>query len=175
MLRLFVDTSAWFAFANRDDPDHKGGRCAARKPRGRLITSNFIFDETVTLCQYRLGHSVAEKVGSVLLDSARVDLLRITPEDENAAWELFCNRADHTYSFTDCTSFVIMRRLGIETAAALDDDFASEGFESAARRKVTGLLGRSPLRTRYRQTRCKAIRPADSECCCEPCVSGTTG
>ena len=56
--------------------------------------------------------------------------LRITPEDENAAWELFCKRPDHTYSFTDCTSFVIMRRLGIKTAAALDDDFASEGFES---------------------------------------------
>jgi predicted nucleic acid-binding protein len=130
MLRLFVDTSAWFAFANRDDPDHKPVAALLGKPRGRLITSNFIFDETVTLCLYRLGHSVAEKVGRVLLDSARVDLLRITPEDENAAWELFCKRPDQTYSFTDCTSFVIMRRLGITTAAALDDDFAIEGFES---------------------------------------------
>lgn len=130
MLRLFVDTSAWFAFANRDDPDHKAVAALLGKPRGRLITSNFIFDETVTLCLYRLGHSVAEKVGRALLDSARVDLLRITPEDENEAWELFCKRPDQTYSFTDCTSFVIMRRLGITTAAALDDDFASEGFES---------------------------------------------
>ena len=130
MLRLFVDTSAWFAFANRDDPEHKGVAALLGKSRGRLITSNFIFDETVTLCQRRLGHSVAEKVGRALLDSARVDLLRITPEDENAAWELFCKRPDHTYSFTDCTSFVIMRRLGIETAAALDDDFMTEGFES---------------------------------------------
>lgn len=66
----------------------------------------------------------------MLLDSARIDLLRITPEDENASWELFRKRPDQTYSFTDCTSFVIMRRLGITTAAALDDDFASEGFES---------------------------------------------
>ena len=130
MLRLFVDTSAWFAFANRDDPDHKSVAALLGKPRGRLITSNFIFDETVTLCLYRLGHSVAEKVGRVLLDSARADLLRIKPEDENAAWELFCKRSDQTYSFTDCTSFVIMRRLGITTAAALDDDFSSEGFES---------------------------------------------
>lgn len=130
MLRLFVDTSAWFAFANRDDPEHKGVAALLGSSQGRLITSNFIFDETVTLCLYRLGHAVAEKVGCVLLDSARVDLLRITPEDENAAWKLFCQRPDHTYSFTDCTSFVIMRRLGIRTAAALDDDFASEGFES---------------------------------------------
>lgn len=130
MQRLFVDTSAWFAFANRGDPEHKGVAALLGKPRGRLITSNFIFDETVTLCLHRLGRPVAQKVGCVLLDTARVDLLRITPEDENAAWELFCKRPDHTYSFTDCTSFVIMRRLGINTAAALDDDFASEGFES---------------------------------------------
>jgi uncharacterized protein len=130
MQRLFVDTSAWFAFANRGDPEHKGVAALLGKPRGRLITSNFIFDETVTLCLHRLGHPVAQKVGCVLLDTARVDLLRITPEDENAAWELFCKRPGHTYSFTDCTSFVIMRRLGINTAAALDDDFASEGFES---------------------------------------------
>jgi uncharacterized protein len=135
VLRLFVDTSAWFAFANRDDPEHKGVAALLGKPRGRLITSNFIFDETVTLCQHRLGHLVAEKVGSALLDNARVDLLRITPEDENAAWELFCKRPDHAYSFTDCTSFVIMRRLGIKTAAALDDDFASEGFESLPERR----------------------------------------
>ena len=80
MLRLFVDTSAWFAFANRDDPDHKTVATLLGKPRGRLITSNFILDETVTLCLYRLGHSVAEKVGRVLLDSASVDLLRITPK-----------------------------------------------------------------------------------------------
>lgn len=130
MLRLFVDTSAWFAFTNRDDPDHKAVAALLGKSPGRLITSNFILDETVTLCLYRLGHSVADRVGRVLLDSARVDLLRITPQDENAAWELFCKRADQTYSFTDCTSFVIMRRLGITTAAALDDDFAREGFES---------------------------------------------
>jgi len=73
MLRLFVDTSAWFAFANREDPEHKGVAALLGKSRGRLITSNFIFDETVTLCQHRLGHPVAEKVGSVLFNSARVD------------------------------------------------------------------------------------------------------
>jgi len=135
MLRFFVDTSAWFALVNRDDPDHKTVAALLGKSQGRLIASNYIFDETVTLCLYRLGHSVAQKVGGVLLDSARVDLLRITPEDENAAWELFCKRADQTYSFTDCTSFVIMRRLGIKTAVALDDDFASEGFESLPQAK----------------------------------------
>jgi uncharacterized protein len=128
MERLFVDTSAWFAYANRRDPDHDAVRGAIREFRGRLTTSNFILDETVSLCQSRLGHRVAAAVGAALLDADTVDLMRITAEDEQAAWQLFQNRADQRYSFTDCTSFVLMRRLRIDTALALDEDFRVEGF-----------------------------------------------
>ena len=54
MKRAFVDTSAWFAYANRHDPDHQRIRTVLQTFQGRLVTSNFIFDETVTLCLYRL-------------------------------------------------------------------------------------------------------------------------
>lgn len=128
MERVFVDTSAWFAFANRKDPDHAAVRAVLDGFEGRLTTSNFVFDETVSLCRYRLGYRVAERVGSVLLDPATVDLIRILPEDEQVAWALFRARADQRYSFTDCTSFVLMRRLGIHDAFALDEDFRTEGF-----------------------------------------------
>jgi predicted nucleic acid-binding protein len=37
---------------------------------------------------------------------------------------------DQIYRFTDCTSFVLMRRLTIARAVALDDDFRREGFVS---------------------------------------------
>ena len=129
MQRLFVDTSAWFAFTNRADPDHKAVAALLDAFKGRLVTSNFVFDETVTLCLYRLGHAAAERVGQVRLYSNQVDLVRVAPEDETAAWQLFRERADKQYSFTDCASFALMRRLDLKTAAALDDDFAGEGFE----------------------------------------------
>ncbi len=57
-----------------------------------------------------------------------VDLIRVTPEDEQMAWTLFRNRSERRYSFTDCTSFALMRRLGIDAALALDEDFRAEGF-----------------------------------------------
>ena len=129
MQRLFVDTSAWFAFANRADPDHKAVAALLDAFKGRLVTSNFVFDEAVTLCLYRLGHAVAERLGRVLRDSTQVDVVRVAPEDETAAWQLFQERRDKQYSFTDCTSFALMRRLDLKAAAALDDDFAGEGFE----------------------------------------------
>lgn len=128
MDRIFVDTSAWFAYANRRDPDHAAVSEFIGSFAGRLITSNYIFDETVSLCRYRLGHEAGCIAGSVLNDPDDVDMVRITPNDERDAWALFCARPDQRYSFTDCTSFTLMRRLGLTTALALDLDFEAEGF-----------------------------------------------
>ena len=127
MERAFVDTSAWFAYANRDDPDHQRLRNVLQTFQGRLLTSNFIFDETVTLCLYRLGYQVAATVGKVLLDPTVVAMIRLTPEDEQSAWALWLARPDKTYSYTDCTFFVLMRRLGVQRAIAIDTDFQREG------------------------------------------------
>lgn len=126
---LFVDTGAWFAFLNRADPDHQAVSELFDSFRGRLVTTSYVFDETVTLCLARLGHDTAALTGLTLLDPDVVDLFRISASDEKAAWELFLARPDKAYSFTDCTSFVLMRRLGIRRAAALDDHFRQEGFE----------------------------------------------
>jgi predicted nucleic acid-binding protein len=128
MRRAFVDTSAWFAAAFADDPDHAHISKALTREQ-RLVTSNLVLDETVTLCSAKLGHEVASRVGEILLDTDEVDLVRVSAADELAAWKLFLDRPDKSYSFTDCTSFVLMRRLGIETAIALDDHFRQEGFE----------------------------------------------
>jgi uncharacterized protein len=97
----FVDTSAWFAYANRHDPDHTRIHSVLRTFQGRLTTSNFIFGETVTLCLYRLGYRAAARVGEVLLDQAVVDLVRITPDDEQRAWVLWRARPDKTYSYRE--------------------------------------------------------------------------
>lgn len=130
MERIFVDTSAWFAYVNREDPDHAATQEVLRQYEGRLVTSNYVFDETVTLCRHRLGHAIAARVGAALLDPTSTDLIRLGVEDEHAAWGLFLARADKLYSFTDCTSFVLMRRLGLAGAAAIDEDFNQEGFST---------------------------------------------
>lgn len=130
MERVFVDTSAWFVFANRGDEGHARVAAELRRFEGRLVTSSFIFDETVTLCRYRYGHRIASGIGEALLSPAVTEMVWVTEADERAAWPLFVSRPDKRYSFTDCTSFVLMRKLGIKTAISLDDDFRQEGYET---------------------------------------------
>jgi hypothetical protein len=131
MERLFVDTSAWLAFVNRSDESHAPVTALLTEFDGRLVTTDFVFDETVTVARSRLGHYTAVRLGDALLDSRLVVLVRLSVKDQDQAWDLFRRRGDRNCSFTDCMSFTVMRRLGILRAAALDDDFRQEGFEVA--------------------------------------------
>jgi hypothetical protein len=131
--RIFVDTSAWFAYVNGADPDHRRVRDVLDETAGRLVTSSYVFDETVTLVQARLGHRRAVAVGKTILDQTVVELLHVTASDERAAWALFERRPDKAYSFTDCTSFVLMRRERMQQAVALDAHFSQEGFAVSPR------------------------------------------
>lgn len=128
MERAFVDASAWREHTDRLAPRHAEVRDALSAFEGRLVTSNFVFDEALTICRYELGHAVAKALGEELR-AGTAEVVRVAPDDEEAAWALFLEREDQEYSFTDCTSFVLMRRLGIKTAIALDRDFEAERFE----------------------------------------------
>ncbi len=128
MERLFVDTSAWYALANAKAPRHEEVRRALGEWEGRLCTTDYVFDELVTLVRYRIGHAPAVTVGEALRDGDTCLLVTVEPHDIHAAWEQFAREADQRYSFTDCTSFAVMRRLKLATAAAFDEDFARAGF-----------------------------------------------
>ncbi|MGA9750191.1 MAG: PIN domain-containing protein [Acidobacteriota bacterium] len=128
MERLFVDTSAWYALANGKARRHAEVKKTLAAWEGRLCTTDYIFDELVTLVRYRVGHKPAVTVGEALREGGVCLLVAVEPQDIHAAWEHFAREADQRYSFTDCTSFAVMRRLKLTTAAALDEDFARAGF-----------------------------------------------
>ena len=128
MERLFVDTSAWYTLANAKAQRHTQVKKALAAWEGRLCTTDYIFDELVTLVRYRVGHAPAVTVGEALRECDVCLLVAVEPEDIHVAWKQFAREAGQRYSFTDCTSFAVMRRLKLTTAAALDDDFARAGF-----------------------------------------------
>lgn len=128
MNRAFVDTAGWYAYIRADDPDHEAVEAAFQRWAGRLVTSNFVFDEVITLVHRRLGHGAALKVGEALRSPQVVDFVRISHEDEEQAWLMFGSHHDKDFSFTDCTCFTLMHRLGLTTALTTDRHFRQAGF-----------------------------------------------
>ncbi len=125
--KIFVDTSAWYAFIDKNDRDHPAAMNKVKVLDRSLLTSNYVHDEILTLLKTRLGPSIAISFGQKLWDQEVSALVRITEEDEARAWGIFRQYRDKGFSFTDCTSFALMERLDIDTVFAFDDHFVQYG------------------------------------------------
>jgi len=112
---IFVDTSAWYATVDKSDRDHMTAVAKIQNLDRPLVTSNYIFDETLTLLKTRLGPSIAVQFGEKLWNQEVATLIRINEKDEDRVWKLFLQYEDKGFSFTECTPFALMERLKINT------------------------------------------------------------
>ena len=131
---IFLDTGFVYALIDADDKSHARAREVFEREHGKqladsVITTNHILSETLTLLRTRgqqderFRHSRAVAVGRQLYAGAFGRLLQVTAEEERAAFDYFIKYADKEYSFVDCTSFVVMEKLGISVAWSVDKDF----------------------------------------------------
>lgn len=130
---VFVDTSGLYALADHRDPARAAvERCVTGlvKSGAGLVLSDYIVDEACTLAKARGGGLAALRLLELLERSEGFRLLWVGPERFGAAKAFFRRHADHGYSFTDCTSFVLMRELRIRDALTTDRHFVEAGFRS---------------------------------------------
>ena len=134
-MSLFVDTSIWYAAADKSDAGNPGAKSVLSSGEP-LVTTDHVLIETWTLLHHRLGRRAAERFWEALRHGvAAVEV--VGTADLEAAWEIGKSYSDQDFSIVDRTSFAVMRRLGIERAASLDDDFAIFRFGPNRRRAFT--------------------------------------
>lgn len=124
---IFVDTGAWFARFVPDDPDHSLLETWFAGNDEPLVTSDYCVDETLTLLVARKRLRLSLEVGRGLFEQAVARLHFLTPDQIHRAWVLFQSQARVGWSFTDCTSKIVMDDLRIRTVAALDHHFRQLG------------------------------------------------
>jgi predicted nucleic acid-binding protein len=131
MKGLFADTAGWMACADAADPAHKDcvkARDAWLEQGGLFVTTDYVVDEALTIIRLRLGHSAAEAWWRQVDGSSRIRWEHISPARAERARSLFFRYHDKDFSFTDCTSFVVMRELKLREALTTDRHFAQMGF-----------------------------------------------
>lgn len=120
---IFVDTSAWYAVWVPSDDYATMARAWFDTKTEPLVTTDYVVDELLTLMRSRGANSTALTIGQRLWSGRYARIEYITHNDVAAAWDVFRRYDDKRWSFTDCTSRVVMERLGITTAFAFDDHF----------------------------------------------------
>lgn len=130
-MKLFVDTSAFVAIEDRDDQHHRRARerlKRIRQERPILVSSNLILAESISLMGSRLYPGKAFEFGQRLHASQVIRLIYMTQEIEALALKTYRKFNDPELSFIDCTSFEIIRLLGLDAAFAFDRHFLRAGF-----------------------------------------------
>jgi predicted nucleic acid-binding protein len=119
---LFVETSAWYAAADRADRSHR--RATSVLATGEdLVTTDHVLVETWLLLHHRLGRRAAERFWEALRSGVAV-VEPLLPADLEVAWAVADRFPDQDFSIVDRTSFASMLRLGLRRVATFDDDFA---------------------------------------------------
>ena len=127
---IFVDTSALVALFLKDDDFHKKAKdFIVGASDTFFVSSNFILDEVYTFIRARKGLSVALKFINFLGKIGDLKIVRVSIGDEQKALSFFKKLPGRGASFTDCTSFAVMKRLGVKKAFTFDRDFEKAGFQ----------------------------------------------
>ena len=130
---IFIDTGAFFASKVKNDVNYPSAVKIERQIKagkyGKMITTNYILDEFFTLLRARVSYEETIQIGETIRRSPNIRIIWILEALEETSWEFFKEHRDKTYSFTDCTSFVVMRSLGMNLAFSYDSHFEQAGFQ----------------------------------------------
>ena len=131
MGQIFVDTAAWIALLNKDDTLHARAQQIMkrlRRQRTRLVTTEFVLLEVADALS-----APAHRTRTVeFINGLRqLRILLIIPASQNLwaeGWKLYSERRDKNWSLTDCSSFVVMKQLGLTQSFTSDHNFEQARF-----------------------------------------------
>jgi predicted nucleic acid-binding protein len=101
----------------------------------RLFTSEWVLAELLDSFaeRGRYPRAVASALVAQIRRNPAISVVSPTTVSFDEAFQLYCDRADKRWSFTDCSSFLIMDRFGIAAALSHDRHFEQAGFRALLR------------------------------------------
>ena len=127
---IFIDTGAFLArYLARDQYYGDAASVWQQLTRERPITTNFVLDETLTLLARRSSYPFAAAKARTIVTTNAFTILRPSAQDELSSLELFEKYVDQKISFTDCVSFTLMRKAGLNQVFTFDQHFRYAGFK----------------------------------------------
>ena len=135
--RIFVDTAAWLALANKSDFLHQPAtelHQALLASGAHYVTTDYILTEVANGLACPPYRKSIIRFLEAVFSSKNVTLLTITRERFLRAWQLYKNRKDKDWNLTDCTSFVVMKEQRLREAFTSDRHFQQAGYTCLLKR-----------------------------------------
>lgn len=132
MDKVLVDSSGFIAVFNRRDQYHAQGLEIYKQLRdAKLYTSNYILSELYTRLLPKVGIYGVRLCRQALLKAESQRFLTIEwidKESVNQAWQYFDKFSEHQLSFTDATSYLLVKKYKLDAIFTFDSDFKEVGL-----------------------------------------------
>ncbi len=128
----FIDTGVFFAAYNENDLMHDDAALllisAVLGWFGKVYTSTYVVDETLTLTKSKLGGREAVRLAESLRNSKRISTIAVEGRTDAAdvAFERFKEHwAVRGLSYTDCTTIALVEKMELKVVLSFDKGFRS--------------------------------------------------
>jgi predicted nucleic acid-binding protein len=142
--KLFVDTSAIVALFDNADPYHEQAAIFKNtfilRYNLQLLTSNYIYSEAMS----RLTHvpiEVLQQLDALIRNPLagapiKIEQLWVMEDTIAEAVPIYFQYIEQRFSITDCTSFILMKKHGIQAAFTFDDHYKMYTYKKGHSDKV---------------------------------------
>lgn len=126
-MSVFIDTGAFLAYRNKNDEYHESAKKlfmdALNGKYGQMYTSDYIYDEALTLALVRSNNIAAALDIAGVMQSPRIKMVFVDAALLASATKTFKQYSGRNLSFTDAVSIEIMNEFGIEKYLGFDAHF----------------------------------------------------
>ncbi len=126
-MSIFVDTGAFVAYRNKRDKYHNEADILLRKTLkgefGKIYTSDYVYDESITLALSRTSKvQVMMDISKTIL-SPRIEMIFVDKSLFDKARSILSKYLNKKLSFTDASSIAIIEEYKIESLISFDSHF----------------------------------------------------
>ncbi|MBW4646208.1 MAG: PIN domain-containing protein [Goleter apudmare HA4340-LM2] len=133
---VFLDTSFAIALSAPDDYLHQRATHWAEllETAGtRLVTTQAVMLEIGNALSKQPHRQGAVILLNALSSDSQVEIVPLSQELYNRAFQLYCERPEKEWNFIDCVSFIVMECSGITEALSANEHFQQAGFRALLR------------------------------------------
>ena len=118
---LVFDSNFFVGLFNVDDTLHQRAiNLVNLIAERRVIISNLLFAEVITVLAQRSDWQLAAEVGNYLLSSDLIQIIYLDELLQRRAWEIFIKANNKNISFVDCSTMALMEAEGIHELVTFD-------------------------------------------------------
>jgi predicted nucleic acid-binding protein len=130
---IFVDSDVFVSILRKDDSSHQKAKklyLQLEKLNVSFATSNYVFAEVTTVISQKISHHAAiEFISNMRSPDSIYHFIRITPEIEEMAIEIFKKQTSKNISFVDCTNMALVKHDNLDAIFSFDEIYKKNGYK----------------------------------------------